>query len=34
MSDDEQFVEWFRNTHTSMYNSVHKAYEKYKEMKK
>lgn len=34
MNDDKEFVEWFRNTHTSMYISVYQSFKKYKEMKK
>tara|TARA_R110002012_G_scaffold310216_1_gene517803 strand:- start:660 stop:764 length:105 start_codon:yes stop_codon:yes gene_type:complete len=34
MSDEEKFVEWFRNTHPRVYNDVYTAYTKAKEMKK
>jgi len=34
MSEDEKFVEWFRNTHKRVYNDVYNAYKKAQEMKK
>jgi hypothetical protein len=33
LSEDEQFVEWFRNTHTRMYNSINQTFQKTKKVK-
>tara|TARA_R100000458_G_C8275329_1_gene250377 strand:- start:1007 stop:1120 length:114 start_codon:yes stop_codon:yes gene_type:complete len=30
LSEDEEFVEWFRTTHTRMYNEIYNAFKKQK----